>query len=109
MRVLLDECIPRRLKAYLTGHECQTVAEAGWAGQRNGELLSLAAGKFDVLLTLDKGLQYQQNLSGHVLSVLVLRVQSNRIEDLIKRVPACLRSLESIASGQIIRIGLEGA
>lgn len=56
MRLLLDECIPRKLKAYLLGHECLTTPEAGWAGKKNGELLALAEGSFDVFLTLDKGL-----------------------------------------------------
>lgn len=56
----LDECIPRKLKAHLAEHECRTVSEAGWAGKRNGELLRLAEGSFDVFLTLDKGVQYQQ-------------------------------------------------
>jgi predicted nuclease of predicted toxin-antitoxin system len=104
MRVLLDECIPRKLKAHLAGHECRTVSEAGWAGKRNGELLSLAESSFDVFLTLDKGVQYQQNLSGRVLAVLIVRVQSNRIEDLITCVPACLAALESIRPSQVIRL-----
>ena len=58
MRVLIDECIPRKFKTHLVGHECRTVPEAGFAGKQNGELLELARGQFDVLVTLDKGIQY---------------------------------------------------
>jgi hypothetical protein len=69
VKVLLDECLPRKLKAGFTGHDCKTVPEAGLAGKKNGVLLSLAedAG-FDVFLTMDKGLQYQQNLAGRSIA-----------------------------------------
>jgi hypothetical protein len=62
MRVLLDECVPRALRKELPGHEVKTVAEAGWAGVRNGELLQLAAKQFDLLLTVDRNLEYQRTL-----------------------------------------------
>lgn len=64
MRILIDECIPRKFKFSLKPHDCQTVPEAGFAGKRNGELLTLADGKYDVFVTLDRGLEFQQNLSG---------------------------------------------
>ena len=62
MRVLLDECLPRRLRAELTGHDVSTVPEMGWAGVQNGELLSLAAATFDVFLTVDSSIEYQQDV-----------------------------------------------
>ena len=62
MRVLLDECLPRRLGRVLTGCDVRTVPEAGWAGKQNGELLQLASASFDVFVTMDRNLQYQQNL-----------------------------------------------
>src|SRR5713226_2762093 len=68
MRVLLDECVPRALRKELPGHEVKTVAEAGWAGVRNGELLQLAAKQFDLLLTVDRNLEYQQNFAGLTLA-----------------------------------------
>lgn len=109
MRVLLDECIPRKLRAHLVGHECRTVPEAGWAGKKNGELLRLAEeGGFDVFLTLDKGVQYQQNLSGRGIAVLIVKALSNRIEDLTARVPACLAALDHIQLGQVIRVPRAG-
>jgi hypothetical protein len=64
MRVLLDECVPRALREQLPGHDVKTVVEAGWAGVKNGELLGLAAQRFDVLLTVDRNLEYQKNLHG---------------------------------------------
>lgn len=71
MRVLLDECFPRALRRELPGHDVKTVEEAGWAGVKNGELLRLAAKDFDVLLTVDRNLEYQQNFSGLTLAVIV--------------------------------------
>lgn len=62
MRVLLDESLPRRLGSLLTGHQVSTVARAGWSSKRNSELLRLAASLFDVFITADQNLQYQQNL-----------------------------------------------
>jgi predicted nuclease of predicted toxin-antitoxin system len=84
MKVLLDECIPRKLKNSFSGHECQTVPEAGLAGQKNGQLLLLAERMgFEVLVTMDKGLQYQQNLLGRSIAVILVRAQSNRLADLL--------------------------
>jgi len=62
VRILLDECLPRRLKRDLTGHIARTVQEMGWAGTRNGDLLALAANDFDVFLTVDRNLSFQQHL-----------------------------------------------
>ena len=63
MRLLLDECVPKRLKQELRGHDAKTVQDMGWAGIKNGALLRLADGQFDALLTVDQGIEYQQNLS----------------------------------------------
>jgi predicted nuclease of predicted toxin-antitoxin system len=64
MKVLVDECAPGTLKQVLvaTGHECSTVQEAGWSGKENGELLRLADANFDVLVTIDRNIRYQQIL-----------------------------------------------
>ena len=72
MRVLLDENLPHDLKPLLLGHEISTVQDAGWAGTKNGDLLKLAEGRFDVFLTADKNLRYQQNLSGRKIAVIEL-------------------------------------
>jgi len=81
MHVLLDECVPRALRAQLPGHEVKTVAETGWTGVKNGELLRLAAQRFDVLLTVDRNLAYQQNLANAPIGVIVMHAPTNDIVD----------------------------
>ena len=106
MKVLLDECIPRRLKNALADHECQTVPEAGLAGQKNGLLLSLAeSAGFDLSLTMDKGLQYQQNLAGRSIAILIVRARSNRLDDLLPHLEACRSIMSSIQPGEVRRVG----
>ena len=105
MRILIDECVPRKVKASFPMHECRTVQEAGFGGKQNGELLTLAEGQFDVLLTVDKGIRYQQNLSGRSVAVLIVRATSNDIDDIIPHVPDCLVALNSIQPGDVVLIG----
>ena len=64
MRLLLDECVPKRLTRELLGHHVNTVQDMGWPGIKNGALLKLADGQFDALLTVDQGIEYQHNFSG---------------------------------------------
>ena len=80
MRILLDESLPRTLSRELTGHQVQTVQRQGWAGLKNGALLQRAAGEYDVLITSDRNLEYQQNLTRLQIAVVVLAATSNRIE-----------------------------
>ena len=106
MKILLDECIPRKLKYALPEHECQTVPEAGMANQKNGILLSLAENAgFDLFLTVDKGLQYEQNLAGRRIAILIVRARSNRLKDLLPHMQACRVIMKSIKPGQLARIG----
>jgi len=105
MRVLLDECLPRRLKSQLHGHEVVTVPEAGWAGKKNGELLRVAAGKVDAFITVDSNLAYQQHLVGLPFAVIVVTARSNRLDDLLPVVPRILESLDLAGPGQVIRVG----
>jgi hypothetical protein len=106
MRVLLDECVPRKLKSNLVGHECRTVPEQGLAGKRNGELLALAerAG-FDVFLSVDRGIEFQQNLQSRRIGVLLVRARSSRLADLLPHVPEVLSRLESLRPGEVVRVG----
>ena len=106
MKVLLDECIPRKFKRSLPSHECQTVPEAGFAGKTNGELISVAekAG-FEVLLTVDKGLAHEPNMAGRKIAVIIVRAKSNRLADLLTHAEACVAQIPSIQPGQIARIG----
>jgi hypothetical protein len=76
--VLLDECFPRALRRDLPGHDVRTIAEMGWAGVKNGELLRLAAKDFDLLLTVDRNLEYQQNFAGVSLAVVVADAKKQR-------------------------------
>ena len=77
MRVLLDECLPRRLRSQFTGHDVHTVPEMGWAGKKNGELLALmATGGFEVLLTVDQNLRYQENLNDKRIGIIVFMTTS---------------------------------
>jgi predicted nuclease of predicted toxin-antitoxin system len=107
MRVLLDECTPKALKRVLAdaGHECRTVQEAGWAGKKNGELLSVAETAFDVLVTVDTNFRYQQNLGGRKIAIVVLQASSNRLDHLRQYFPACVQAIEKIKPEQIALIG----
>ena len=93
MRILLDEDLPRRLGSLLVGHEPITVHQAGWSGIKNGKLLALAGIKFDLPLTMDSGLEFQQNLSTLPVAVLIVEALSNRMEHLEPLVPAMLIEL----------------
>jgi hypothetical protein len=103
--VLLDENVDRRLKrAFAEGHEVVTVAEAGWAGKSNGELLRLAERRFDVLLSTDKGIPYQQNLSRFDLAVVLLQAESNAREHLAPLMDQVGTALARIEPGTVVRI-----
>ncbi|MBI2290437.1 MAG: DUF5615 family PIN-like protein [Betaproteobacteria bacterium] len=104
MRVLLDECVPRSLRAELPGHEVKTVAEAGWAGVKNGGLLQLAAKDFDVLLTVDRNLEYQQNFSGLALGVIVMDAPSNDIAVLRPLMPAVSEAIPKAQPGVVTHV-----
>lgn len=101
MKLLVDESLPRGLKRELSAHDVATVAEMGWVGRSNGELLELAKDDFDVFLTADQGFPYQQNLSGSRLAVVVLAAKINRLEDLRPLVPSLLELLPTIKKGEI--------
>jgi len=107
MKVLLDECAPKALEIFLRkhGHECLTVQEAGWSGRENGDLLAVAETEFDVLLTVDANLRYQQNLAGRRIAIVTLQCSSNRLEHLRPYFPACLSAIEKIKSGEIAQVG----
>ena len=87
MRLLLDESLPRRLRLALPAHSVKTVVEMGWGGVKNGKLLTLAAEQFDAFLTVDRNLQYQQNLAALPIAVVVLEARSNELPYLLPLVP----------------------
>jgi Domain of unknown function (DUF5615) len=94
MRILLDEDLPWPVCSLLVGHLVVPVQKMGWSGTRNGKLLALAATHFDVLLTMDGNLEFQQNLATLPIAVLVVDAISNRMVDLAPLAPAILRALE---------------
>ncbi len=104
MRVLLDECVPRKLKRELVSHEVFTVTEQGWSGIKNGKLLTLAQEEFDVFLTVDQNMRYQQNLSNFSIGIILLVAKNNRLKTLLSLMPEVKESLEQFASGAFIII-----
>lgn len=106
MRILLDESVPARLGTLLTGHSVVTVQRRGWASINNGKLLALASAEFDVLLTADKGMQYQQNLVALPVAILIVIARSNRIEDLAVAVPAILAALAELPPRTLCKVAV---
>lgn len=104
MRVLLDEQLPQQLAQELISHEVRTVQQQGWAGLKNGELLRRAAeAGYEVFVTADHSLEFQQNLARSHLFVLVLVAPSNALEDLLPLVPSILSKIPTAQAGQVVR------
>ena len=101
MRVLLDECIDGRLAREIVGHEVRTVPEAGWAATKNGDLFAFAENTFDVFVTVDRNLSFQQNVPRFSIAVVVLRARSNRLADLRPLVPRLLEVLPVARRGAV--------
>ena len=98
-KVLLDECVDRGLAEAITGHEVKTVPETGWAGLKNGELLGRAQAEFDIFVTTDRNLMFQQNLLKFDIAVLVLAAKSSRLHDLLPLVPNIAEAIPSAKPG----------
>ena len=107
MRILLDECVPKDVRDSFRDYDCQTAPQAGFAGRKNGALLTLAeAAAFDVLVSVDRGLFHQQNVSDRKIAVVIIHTRSNKLADLMPHVPECLLALRSIQPGQVVRVGI---
>ena len=104
MRVLLDECLPKRFKLTLKDHILSTVPEMGWAGKKNGELLTLAKGQFDVFVTVDQNLQYQQNLQNFDIGIILIVVKNSRYETLSPLIQKVQQALQTTRAGQLVCI-----
>ncbi len=102
MKVLLDECVTHYLKRDFAAHEVLTVAEAGFKGLKNGRLLQAASGQYDVLVTVDQNLQYQQNLKTLAVAVVVLKAKRSTYPMLKPLMPQVLEILEKIKPGEIV-------
>lgn len=104
MRVLLDECVPYQVRSSLVGHDVRTVGRMGWEGKKNGDLLRLAATRFDVFVTVDRSLAFQQDLGRLSIGVVILVARSNEIETLRPLIPQLRQALRKVKPGQVIRI-----
>jgi len=103
VRVLLDECLPRLPRNDIVGHDVATVAQMGRAGITNGQLLSVAEGQFNVLLKVDRGIEYQQNMSGRQIAVVVLDAH-NKLPALRTLMPTLLQALTTIQPGDATHV-----
>lgn len=96
---------PQPLRKELSGHDVRTIGEMVWAGKKNGELLVLMAGAgFEVLLTVDQNLRFQQNLAASGVAVVVMAASSNRLADLLPLVPAVEAALSNIQAGDVVEV-----
>jgi len=102
VKILLDECTPHVLKRLLTGFEIKTVQEQGWSGITNGALLRLAEGKFEVLITSDQNLRYQQNLAERQLAI--IQLPTNQVPIVVKLASKVQATLEKIQVGEFVTI-----
>jgi len=105
--VLLDECVDRRLAADIQGHHVKTVPEVGWAALKNGDLLSRAQHEFDALVTSNRNLPFQQDLSRFSIAVIALRAKSDRVTDLRRLIPELLAALPVARRGAVTWVGAE--
>jgi hypothetical protein len=107
VRILIDESLPRQLVPLLIGHQARMVQAEGWSSVKNGELLRrAAAGGFDVFVTPDRKLEYQQHIPRVGVAVVVFRAHSNRIEDIAPLVPALLAVLPTVRVGTVTHVGV---
>jgi len=107
VKLLLDECVTRHLKRELANHEVHTVEEAGFKGLENGDLLKAASGAYDVLITVDRNLPYQQNLTGLEIDVLILSAKRNSYVRLKPLMPKALKALETMNPRDVVVIQAE--
>ena len=107
MKVFLDECVDWRLARDIVGHDVKTARQMGWTTIKNGTLLTLASEHFDVFVTVDRNLSFQQNLGNFSIAVVVLQAKTNRLADLRPLVPSLLAAIESALPGAAKFIGAD--
>ena len=105
MKLLLDECVVRDLKRDLVGYEVSTVVEAGYGGLENGELLRAASSKYDVFITVDRNLPFQQNIAPLSIAVMILLGSGITYADLKPLIPQVLNQLPDVKPGEVYRVG----
>ena len=105
MRILLDECVPARLRIAFPGHSVKTVTQAGWRGGKDGPLLAFAENRFDVLVKVDRKLGQQRDLSKFKIGFVIARVPNNRLEGFEPIFDQLLEAAESVSEGRIVQVG----
>jgi hypothetical protein len=105
VKVFIDECIDWRFARTISGHETRTARQMGWSSIKNGELLSLVSERFDIFLTVDRNLSFQQNLPSVAIAVIVLKARSNRLADLQPLVPELLLQIPIAPVGTVTYVG----
>lgn len=105
MKVLLDECLDWRLARDIVGHEVKTARQMGWAAITNGELLKLASKHFDIFVTVDRNLAFQQHIGLLPMPVVVLQAKTNRLADLRPLMPDLLTKIDMLRPGTVYFIG----
>jgi hypothetical protein len=104
MKVFVDECVPYQLIYHLIGHEFVHVTDTPWRSTKNGALLRLVAPLYDVFITADQNLPYQQSLKKFDLAFVILKAPSNKIDNLLPLVPQTLEALDRISVGDLVII-----
>ena len=106
MKVLLDECVDARFAPHVVGFDTHTVLGKGWSGISNGKLLALAQAEFDVFVTVDKNLSFQQHLPKFSIAVILIHCKSNRVQDLLEVLPNLLTAIPTAPAGQVTRVAV---
>jgi len=102
MNILLDECVPWPIHKILIGHECGTAQQRGWGGIKNGDLLKRAEGEFDLFITADQNIEYQQNLSGCTIPILTF--STNKLRRLVAAASLIQAAIAAIQPGEVKRL-----
>lgn len=105
MRIIVDECLPRRLCKLFTGHDAVPVQKAGYGGFKDKALLERIEGEFDAFVTIDGNLIYQQNFTDRRIGVVVLRAVTNTFEDVKPLLPRVLEALKTLEPGDVVHVG----
>jgi hypothetical protein len=106
MRLLLDECVPRPLKRDLPEHDVHHVVDMGWSSKRNGELLQLMTeAQFEGLLTVDRNIEYQQNIGSSRIGVVIVTARRNRLKELRPLIPQIRAALADLKAGKVAKVG----
>ena len=102
MKILLDECVPWPMHKLLAGHECMTAQRRGWGGIKNGDLLRLAESDFDLFITADQNIRYQQNLAGR--SIAILELSTNKLRRLSAAAASIQSTIAAMKPGEVCHL-----